>query len=154
MNRASALGRTRGNVALPLTPGTLYGNLVSEDGEWHEIGTPGGVVQEGQWQHVGLTYDHTNGIAKLYRNGLTVAAVTLGSFRVRTTGGLLLGLRPGMAAFSGTLDEVGLYNRALDETEIAALYAARAAGKCTDELPVPPILRPGNLGQGVCTLQF
>ena len=41
--------------------------------------------------------------------------------------------------FSGNLDEVSLYNRALDSNEIASLYAAGSAGKCkTPTIVVPP----------------
>ncbi len=46
---------------------------------------------------------------------------------------------------NGMLDEVSLYNRALSSNEIAALYAAGAAGKC--KTPVAPIItnQPQNL---------
>jgi hypothetical protein len=35
------------------------------------------------------------------------------------------------ATFNGSVDELSVYNRPLDQAEITALYKARAAGKCT-----------------------
>ncbi len=43
--------------------------------------------------------------------------------------------------FNGSLDEVSLYNRALTSNEIAAIYAAGAAGKCKT-VGAPVILTP------------
>jgi sugar lactone lactonase YvrE len=40
--------------------------------------------------------------------------------------------------FIGELDEISLYNRALNPTEVAALHDAGAYGKCTNNLPAAP----------------
>ena len=50
---------------------------------------------------------------------------------------------------SGVIDEVSLYNRALSASEIAALYAAGAAGKCKPgglAMPIAPSLAAGAPG--------
>jgi hypothetical protein len=135
-------------------PGSLDANLVAEDGSRRELGTPGGVVLQGLWQHVALTYDRDSGNARIYHNGMVVAHAALGSFRVRTTGDLVFGYSPavGLGEFFGVLDEIGLYDRALDESEIAAIYAARGGGKCVP--PPSPVLRGATPGQGICILRF
>src|SRR5205814_3199857 len=40
------------------------------------------------------------------------------------------------ASFLGSIDEVGVYNRALSTNEVGSIYAAGSAGKCT---PPPPV---------------
>jgi hypothetical protein len=42
----------------------------------------------------------------------------------------------------GNVDELSPYSRALSQTEISAIYAAGAAGKCVPSLP--PVIRPNN----------
>jgi len=61
----------------------------------------------------------------------------MGLVHPQTTPDLYLGYRPsfvpyGPVSFSGLIDEVALYNRALSATEISRIYNAGAAGKCAD----------------------
>jgi hypothetical protein len=79
---------------------------------------------------VALTYDQASGSAILYLNGVAVASRYLGSFTPLTSSDLYLGYRPGYGSFRGMLDEVSIYNRALADTEIQAVYNAGASGKC------------------------
>ena len=43
--------------------------------------------------------------------------------------------------FVGVIDEVGVFNRALDASEIGAIFAAGPAGKCKSSLPAPTNLQ-------------
>ena len=47
---------------------------------------------------------------------------------------------PQESGFTGLVDEVELFNRALEAAEIQAIYAARAAGKCKAGVSVPDVL--------------
>jgi hypothetical protein len=124
-------------------PGTLYANLVDSSGVFHYLQSPGGIVQSNVWQHVAVTYDRSNGVARLYHNGTMVRQQTLGSFTPRTTYDLYLGRRPepgtDVNSYHGGLDEISLYSRPLTSNELAAIYAAGSAGKCSPTNPPPPV---------------
>jgi hypothetical protein len=83
----------------------------------------------GNWVHLAGTYD---GIAwRLYRNGVQVAA-TPGTSGAKIAGavGWAIGARGTGTErfFSGDIDEVAIYNKALSATAIAAMYATAAYG--------------------------
>ncbi|MFO1478198.1 MAG: LamG-like jellyroll fold domain-containing protein [Verrucomicrobiota bacterium] len=115
--------------------GCLYANLVDSSGNFHALASAAGLVVSGQFQHVALTYDRAAGIARLYLNGIVVAQETFGSFTPQTSYDFHLGHRPWGGAqsqwWSGVIDEISLYNRAMDDSEVQAIYAAGAAGKCS-----------------------
>jgi len=114
-------------------PGNFFANIVDDGGGWHHINSGGGVVSN-EFQHLALTYDKTSGIADLYHNGVLVAEDDMGSFTPLTSYDLYLGRRTApdydLSTYSGLIDEVTLYNRALTGTEISAIYSAGCAGKC------------------------
>ncbi len=130
-------------------PGSLLANLVDTSGNWHQISSPNGVVSSNAFQHVALTYDKTSGLATIYRNGTIVAQQALGVIQPLTTFDLYLGRRVSGAdyyTFSGLIDEPAIYNRALTTNEIAAIYNAASAGKCTTVAVAPTIIsQPTNL---------
>lgn len=98
------------------------------------------------WTHVAAVLDGDGGRMILYTNGVLAAQAET---RVRPMGGLIPDQTPGVGIgnvndggnnfpFVGDLDEVGLYNRALSEEEVSAIYeenAARAGGRAE---PLPP----------------
>ncbi|HKY33165.1 MAG TPA: LamG-like jellyroll fold domain-containing protein [Candidatus Polarisedimenticolia bacterium] len=90
---------------------------------------PAAGFSDGQWHHVVFVADGAGG--SLYVDGvLRGTRPWTGKPGPATTGqGLSLGRYPGTARpyFSGALDEVRLYNRALAPQEAAALHAALAA---------------------------
>jgi hypothetical protein len=97
---------------------------------------------DGNWHHVAYTRD--GNLNALYLDGVlaqdSTATITPGS----TAGiGLYLGTMFDYAGnyrwLNGALDELAIYNRALDPSEIEAIYAAGAVGKCKDVLPFPQI---------------
>ena len=109
--------------------GSLFANL----GGGHLLSAPG-LLTNGGFQHVALTYDRITGVGALYLNGNQVDMRTLGSFVPPTRSNLQLGERPpgqpSAANYVGGMDEISYYNRALSSGEIQAIYQAGAAGKC------------------------
>src|SRR5439155_25921 len=119
-------------------PGTLYANIrdiVPVDRNFNSLPN---IVHSNEWQHVALTYDATSGDARLYWNGTVVAAVNFGTnFIPQTSYPLYLGYRPPTSRdaaveyrFLGQMDEVEIFNRALPQSELRAIYLAGSAGKC------------------------
>ena len=132
------------------SPGSLFANLVDTNGTAHSLSTPSGLVSTGVWQHVALTYNRTGGVARLFLNGTSVVQQVVGTFRPETRTDLNLGRRVlgGNAyRYRGGLDELSLYNRALTEAELNAIYLAGAAGKCAPVTNPPPIAPQFDLGR-------
>lgn len=90
-----------------------------------------------QWNHLAATYD--GNVLRLYLNGNPVGNQTIGRTRQPGTGSLVMGRRPDQAGdgyyFRGALDEVRLYDRALEPAEIRQRFAAPEAID-PDRLPV------------------
>jgi hypothetical protein len=81
------------------------------------------------WYHVAWTYDRS--AMKLYLNGLPVATNVIGpqSIAVSSTD-LRISGADNHVYFDGLIDEPSVYNRAVSDSEIAAIYDAGSAGKC------------------------
>ena len=129
-------------------PGSLYANVVNNEGGWETLSSAQGIVASNVFQHVALTYDETTGTATIYRNGTNVARSYLGSFTPQTSYSLYLGRRPGPDAnltFAGLIDEPSIYNRALSSNEITAIYLAGGNGKC----PLAPTIYSQPTNQSV-----
>jgi hypothetical protein len=92
------------------------------------------------WTHVALTYDRASGEARLYANGVLVAASAVGTNLLTTASDFYLGQAPGSAGFfPGQLDEIALYTRPLPPSEILAIFNTGSSGKCLtspNELPI------------------
>jgi len=119
--------------------GSLFANLVDTSGTSHLISTGPNVISTAVFQHVALTYDQTTGLSRLYFNGQVAAEAQFDSFVPQTSYDLYMGFRPSGTAtgnmYSGSMDEIGLYNRALDATEILGIFYAGSSGKCTASPP-------------------
>ena len=90
-----------------------FGALVSET-----------VITDGQWHHVGLVYDLDSLHRRLYVDGAQVAEDATVVSGVPSDGGLYIGTSKYLDAgtfFSGLIDDVRIYNQALNAEEIAAL---------------------------------
>jgi hypothetical protein len=115
----------------------------------------GATFPAGEWHHVTGTYDGAK--LQFYLDGqpygnptpasgvispmLSNSFVTLGSEDGRTGSPSSIGTR----YFSGLIDEVDIFNRALSATEIAAIYAAGVSGKCALPPSAPYIYaQPAN----------
>jgi len=128
-------------------PGDLMANIEDTGGGWHPILSAAGLVNTNTFQHVALTYDKSSGTAKLYLNGAVVASENLGSFTPQTSFPMHIGQRPSdgsVALYSGLMDELSLYARALSQTEIQTIYYAGASGKCHSSSAPFILTQPGS----------
>ncbi len=82
-------------------------------------------LQVGVFHHVAGTYDGS--VMRLYLDGVEVGNLAV-SGTVSTITSVQLSFA--VEALDGFLDEVEIYDRALTAPEIAAIFAAGAAGKC------------------------
>jgi subtilisin-like proprotein convertase family protein len=104
---------------------------------WTELGYESVVTN---YHHVALTYTTNTGLAALYLDGQLQAARNIGVIVPDTAGDLFFGYNPAIATnnpagqYFGLLDEVDLYNRALEPSEILGIYKFGGAGKPTNNL--------------------
>ena len=107
----------------------------------------GAEIWDNQWHHVAGTYDGS--AVRLFVDGVEVgsgtqSAISIG-YGLPTHNDLIIGdclptcwlLYPG--AFRGDIDEVEIFNRALPQSEIQAIYDAGSAGKCKELVNQPPV---------------
>jgi len=108
---------------LSVTPAGRPRWTVRTTGATVDVDAPGALTA-GAWVHLAATYD--GAALKLYVNGQFVAQQALTGLMPATDLPLLLGqMLPTDAGynFAGALDDVHVFNRALDAAEVAALYA-------------------------------
>jgi hypothetical protein len=115
-------------------------SLGNVSGQWvfrPHVGVPGGLryfngtmpIQLNTWYHVAMTYDGSS--LKLFVNGILDGSLNVTGPIVTSAEPLLIGGSvPGPWYFNGSVDELTLYNRALSQAEIQAIYEAGSAGKC------------------------
>jgi hypothetical protein len=92
---------------------TLHDNLVGGS-----VGMPSGTISVGKWYHVGMSSG--GGSTKLFING-NLSGIDPGTITTRTFP-LTLGGEDSYFFQSGSIDDVRIYNRALSDTEVKALY--------------------------------
>jgi RHS repeat-associated protein len=110
--------------------GRMFVNLLDSNGGNHTFTSEPNLLFSNQWQHVAFTYSKATGQLRVYRNGQLFQQAGMGVFSPRTSYDLYFGRRPGDANhFGGLLDEVTIYNRAL-ESELYPIATAGVAGKC------------------------
>jgi len=104
--------------------GTLGANFYSTDGKWIDV--PGGnSVVDTSWHHAALVLDFSNNIGRVYVDGVEVGNASLQG-RIPMNGNSPVFIGAGDAThehFSGALDDIRFYKRALDASEIATLGA-------------------------------
>ncbi len=127
--------------------GNLSGNIKDSSNNPHTINSPSGVLTVNTWQHVAMTYDKASGNAVIYLNGNAIESQYLGSFTPETSFPMNIGSRTAPITgrgdiYNGEMDELCIYNRALGQDEIQAIYMAGNNGKC----PLPPtiLFQPTN----------
>lgn len=91
----------------------------------------------GTWGQLCSTYDGVS--LKMYLNGaLTGTTVVNQAISAPSGVGLYLGTRNASVPFTGSIDEVKIYNRALSDKEIMAEYTAQNTGLSGSYLQVDP----------------
>jgi hypothetical protein len=80
----------------------------------------GGTLSTGIWYHIVGTYDGTN--LKVYVNGTAYTTAETGSLNTYSTNVEIGHYVPGSTFTNGSIDEVGIWNRALSTTEVGQLY--------------------------------
>ncbi len=85
-------------------------------------------VQKNKWYY--LTYTYDGAIAKLYINGSLISSNSSPGLSFNNTSDLFIGRYPTGAAalywLNGVLDDIRIYNRAINASEVAALYMPAA----------------------------
>ena len=93
-------------------------------------------INLGQWHHYVATYASTSGLMKVYLDGMFVNEWNVGPIAVNQilTPTLIGFYRPnGDHSFTGAIDDLGVWNRALVDDEILTLFAeGPAVFGCTD----------------------
>ena len=123
-------------------------------------------INDGSWHHVAVTVDRDNAAGGVfYVDGAAAGTFnpTIRPLSLTNTAALWIGRRhaPGSAGnyYSGRIDELELFNRALTAAEVQEIFEAGAAGKCKQTCGVPSLIQstlgtrgdfelvvPGDLG--------
>jgi hypothetical protein len=99
-------------------------------------------VQTGTWYHVAMTYDGSS--LKQYVNGNLDGSVSATGPIVTGNQPLYIGSQRDGWRFNGRVDELSLYNRALSQAELLAIYAAASGGKCVVSIAPSILAQPQN----------
>jgi hypothetical protein len=97
----------------------------------YTVQTLANVVAVDTWQHIAATFDGVT--MKIYVNGIEKASTLVSGVIDASTDPLVIGrnvVYPLLYVWQGVIDEVELFNRALSQAEIQAIFSADSAGKC------------------------
>jgi hypothetical protein len=93
---------------------------------WYVACTPGGVVSTGQWYHVVATFNSSSTTAKIYVNAVQKASQVTGQQLTSNSGAVFrlayTWYTGNNKYYNGVLDEIAVFDRALSDSEISALY--------------------------------
>ena len=82
-------------------------------------------LTQNAWNHIVVSWNGSN--ASFYLNGIADGSPSITSPGISDTGTLRIGINWfGFEAFTGLIDDVRIYNRALTSQEIANLYGSRS----------------------------
>jgi len=94
---------------------TMY---ATRGGVWSSVSSTYTITELGKWHHIAWEYSSSTG-GQLYINGVAYGGrVGSGVLATNTTGSTKID----SGSFNGLIDEVRIYNRSLNQTEITALY--------------------------------
>ena len=86
------------------------------------------VLSTGAWHHVALTYDDATDTFTGYVDGLPDGTSTYAGASLE--GGVWIGNNHTGEAVDGLIDELAVFGRALQPSEIQGIFSAGSAGKC------------------------
>ena len=140
---AHILGK-RGGSGNEYQIGDCGGLFFNADGGGVSSGQP---MPQNQWVHLAGTFDGST--LAIYINGV-LAGTASGTLGTSSSEPFKIGASDVYGGFNGWIDEVAIYNRALSANEIAAIYAAGSAGKCTGpNITTQPQSQLGYWGKSV-----
>lgn len=134
-------------LEIPDGKGSLHLETVGPDNKSNgSLSSQRGVLRTNVWQHVAAVVRRGKPGAELFVNGYVVANGEIGTANLDNPKiNLQLGRIRTAQAFHGEMDEVHIYRRALDETEIQALIEpGRQFAKAPPEAPGNLTLTLGN----------
>jgi hypothetical protein len=108
-------------------------------GAYFQAVNPAGPMNDGKWHHFVLVNDQVRGVINAYTDGVlanAVVAIGLGSLNLNRQ--IVIGNDPTLeynganAAGGYSVDDVGIWRRALTTTEVAGIYAAGTNGSSFD----------------------
>jgi subtilisin-like proprotein convertase family protein len=142
-------GSTAGYQVSLFSDGTLILSVANGVGGSTAYKTTSPIITTGTWQHVAATYDGNAAAGqriKLFVNGASVPTVVIaddGGTPVNNAVSTKIGIYGDLTngPFSGLIDEVQVYNRALTQPEIQAIYDAGSGGNCK---PIVYVSNTGN----------
>jgi len=139
--------QTNCSYYLGLSSGRLLFRVSGNGSSFTTVLTPQ-ALPLGQWSHVAATHDGAS--LRLYTNGALAAQTTFAGGIFPGTVDAGIGAVPYQRSawylpWIGQLDEISLYNRALTDDEIAAIYNADLTGKCL----APPVITGQPQSQAV-----
>lgn len=122
---------------------------VSTTGNWNQGGDSVGLLPLNTWTHLAMV--KRGAALQLYLNGALDSQITVSSPVVHNTSPLYIGDDPGFSAPNAMLDEVRLYRRALNESEVFGLahlvghwrFAEGSGGTTEDSSPYQNVARLG-----------
>ncbi len=114
-------------------------NLQEDTGDQHGVHSGINLPSSEPWTHVAFTLDRTNEIGRIFLNGQEIRNFVIIMDNIESTGDLRLGHfgDPFIDGNVSGIDEVEIFHRALDASEIEAIYRAGSWGKCRDGCHVP-----------------
>lgn len=112
----------------------LTAKFIEDDGGCRTCLVSALPFKENVWRYVGMSYDHTSGIAKLWVNGRVSSQRNIGT----TIGGLSTSWNVRMGAraakdgnyFKGRISRMQVYDRALTQREVEVVANTITAGIC------------------------
>ena len=96
----------------------LEGGFESPAGNWRRFRTTGATLQLNTWYHVAFTFDDAANTGKVYISGVERFSKTETAVPVTTATPLRIGTDNWDENWSGLLDDLRIYNRALTQAEI------------------------------------
>ena len=114
--------------------------FIYDDGDWHVVHFPVDGSFNDVWHHLAGTYDGTN--LKLYIDGTLEATTAYTGSIANNVFSVNIGRNAQTERFyKGAIDDVRIYNRALTQDEIAAIYACEITSETTSEITDVEIAR-------------
>jgi hypothetical protein len=121
----------RGIVVKQLAYGLFLVDNTLNAFDWVNGGTSTGVnLADGQWHHVALSFQPTDGQSKVYIDGVPVLTIP-SAFTISDQGTPLLigaGVSSGEQSFAGTIDGVRVWNTARTDAEMLNNYTCQLTG--------------------------